>query len=72
MPLDLPPSSYTATIPSFTMITPGAQNLIISCGKGTVNINLETGKVTLIDCALDDGAKAWWKAVEQFAPMKKK
>jgi len=64
------------TVNSFGIGTSGVsaiinpQNMIISCGHGTVSISLETGKVTLMDCSLDDGALAWWKAVEQFAPMK--
>jgi hypothetical protein len=50
----------------------GPISLTFSCGKGQVAISMETGKVTLTDCELDDAAKAFWKAVELIAPMKTK
>jgi hypothetical protein len=69
MPLD---NSNIVNAPTLSIIQPYAQNLVVSCGHGgNVTISLEDGKVTLTDCSLDDGAKAWWAAVEQFAPMKK-
>lgn len=70
MPADLPNLNYpVAGVYSFT--NPQPTFLTISCGTGNVSISLNDGKVTLTNCPADDGAKAFWNAVEQFAPMKK-
>ena len=45
-------------------------NITFQCGAGSVSINIETGAVTLTNCTIDEGAKAFWKAVEYLAPMK--
>ena len=43
-------------------------SLTISCGKGRVKIPMSTGKVELENCDLDDGAAAFWRAVETMYP----
>lgn len=50
--------------PSF----PVYKNITISCGKGTISISTETGKVTLNNCEVDDAAKSFWNAVEMVFP----
>lgn len=57
------PADQTLTLKSFE---PTA--LTMTCGEGQVVISLKTGKVTLNNCTLDDGAKAFWKAVEHMFP----
>jgi hypothetical protein len=46
--------------PQYTMLT-------IQCGKGSVIIHTDTGKVELTGgCTPDEGAKAFWNAVEKM------
>lgn len=45
-------------------------NLTIHCGGGQVVIAFDTGKVTLNGCTLDEGAKAFWDAVERMRPAR--
>lgn len=61
------PAAQTLSIGTIT----GPTSLTFSCGKGQVAISMDTGKVTLTNCEVDDAAKSFWKAVERFAPMKK-
>ena len=71
MPADLPP---LISVPSEQVISIGdlqPKSLIIACGAGQVSISLRDGKVTLTNCTVDEGATAFWKAVELIAPMKK-
>lgn len=71
MPADLPPKYFSTvpTVSSFANAQP--RSITISCGTGSVEISLKDGKVTLTNCTVDDGAEAFWKAVELLAPMKK-
>lgn len=71
MPLDQPYNDYVVSGPSYSIQDLRPKNLVIACGKGHVSISLEDGKVTLTECTIDDGAKAFWKAVETFAPIRK-
>jgi hypothetical protein len=42
-------------------------SLTISCGsKGSVVISTKDGSVTLNDCPVDDGARAFWEAVARL------
>jgi hypothetical protein len=36
-----------------------------ACGTGHVRISLDDGKVTLTDCTADEGARAFWDAIEK-------
>jgi len=71
MPADLPPPQYYSSGPSISIADCQPRSLIIACGSGQVVISLKDGNITLTDCSVDEGAKAFWKAVELFAPMKK-
>lgn len=42
-------------------------NIVVRCGDGQVVINMKTGTVTLENCTLDAGAKAFWDAVSRYA-----
>lgn len=70
MPADMPPN-YFLSVPSISMAIQPSY-LSIRCGAGgTVTVSLQDGKVTLTNCPVDEGAKAFWKAVERFAPVRK-
>lgn len=60
------PLPQIITVPSAEITI--TNNLIISCGKGQVIISMKDGKVTLKDCTADEGAKAFWDAIEKQFP----
>lgn len=61
------PVSQALTIASFQ-----PTNLIITYGTGSVSISMKDGSVSFHNCEVDDAAKAFWKAVEHFAPTKER
>jgi hypothetical protein len=58
------------TSTNFSVFVNPYPNLVISCGEpgkgGSVTISTKDGHVTLDNCAPDDGARAFWRAVEMM------
>ena len=48
-----------------------ATHITFACHNGSIEISLKDGTVKLIDCCVDDAAKAFWNAVALHAPMRK-
>ena len=47
-----------------------ATHFTIPCGTGQVIISFDTGKVEFKDCTPDEGAKAFWDAIERMYPRR--
>ncbi len=53
---------------SQTFILNPHPDLIIQCGQGSVTISTKDGHVTLNRCSPDEGARAFWDAIERVYP----
>lgn len=59
------------TIPGPLTLEPfRATSMTFACGTGQVVISFETGKVTFYGCTPDEGARAFWNAVERMFPKR--
>jgi hypothetical protein len=70
MPLDQPPALTVPALPStngFTGVPDvGLRWLTITCGTGSVSVNMDDGTVKFTNCKPDEAGEQFWAAVRSM------